>query len=103
MYSPNQTLESVFDVPNQFGIDNVSLRNALSFGGGPGALGGAKILLRHAVAALLNAAHPGVDYPLTREQVVDQVNAALASGNRATMLALADRLDRYNNAGCPLN
>jgi hypothetical protein len=31
------------------------------------------------------------------------VNAALASGNRATMLDLASQLDADNNLGCPLS
>jgi hypothetical protein len=30
------------------------------------------------------------------------VNAALASGNRATMLTLATELDTDNNLGCPI-
>jgi hypothetical protein len=98
--APNQTLEAVFDVPNQYGLDNVSLRNALDLGGGSGATGAAKILLRAAVAALLNASHPSLQYPLTPQQVVTQVNAALATNNRATMLDLASQLDLYNNAGC---
>jgi hypothetical protein len=98
--APSQTLEAVFDVPNQYGVDNVSLGNALLFGGGSGATGAAKILLRAAVAALLNASHPNLQYPLSPQQVVTQVNAALATNNRATMLDLASRLDGYNNAAC---
>jgi hypothetical protein len=31
------------------------------------------------------------------------VNAALASGDRATMLSLGSALDDDNNLGCPLN
>jgi hypothetical protein len=30
------------------------------------------------------------------------VNAALASGDRSTMLALAAQLDAFNNLGCPI-
>jgi hypothetical protein len=55
------------------------------------------------VAALLNSAHPDVDYQYTTAQVIDMVNAALASQNRSTMLTLASQLDTANNAGCPLN
>ena len=101
-FAPNQTLESVFNVPNSFGLDNNTLRQALSFQGGTGALGAARILLRAAVAALLNAAHPDVDYPRTVAEVIADVNSALASGNRATMLALAAELDADNNRGCPI-
>jgi hypothetical protein len=35
--------------------------------------------------------------------VISRVNAALASGNRATMVALAAQLESFNSAGCPLN
>jgi len=102
-FSPNQTLESVFDVPDSFGLDNKTLLQALSFKGGSGTTAGARILLRTAVAALLNSASPDVDYPLTTAQVIAEVNAALASGDRSTMLALAAQLDTFNNLGCPLN
>ena len=102
-YAPNQTLESVFDVPDAFGLDDRTLLDALSFRGGSGDAGAARILLRQAVAALLNASNPEVDYTLTTAEVVAQVNAALASEDRATMLELAEQLDRLNNAGCPLN
>jgi hypothetical protein len=80
-----------------------TLLDALNYQGGNGVTGGARILLRAAVAALLNASNPSVGYVLTSSQVIAQVNAALASGNRNTLLALASRLDNYNNAGCPLN
>jgi len=102
-YATNQTLESVFDVPNEYGVDNETLLAAMRFSGGPTATDAAKLLLHHAVAALLNSAHPSVDYPLTSAQVIAQVNAALATGDRDTMLALKSTLDGYNNAGCPLN
>jgi hypothetical protein len=101
-YSPNQTLESVFDVPNSLGLDNVTLVDALGFGGGPGTLGAAKILLRAAVAGALNDAHPNISYGYSGNLIAD-VNAALASGNRSTMLALASHIDDLNNAGCGLN
>jgi hypothetical protein len=55
------------------------------------------------VAALLNSAHPAIDYPLSAAQVIADVNAALASGDRKTMITLAKQLDRSNNAPCPLN
>jgi hypothetical protein len=100
-YSPNQTLESVFDIPDSYGLDNYTLLQALSFQGGSGTTGAASILLRAAVAALLNST--SLDYPLTTTQVIAEVNAALASGDRSTMLALANQLDQYNNLYCPLN
>jgi hypothetical protein len=80
-----------------------TLLDALNYQGGSGITGAARNLLRAAVAALLNAAHPDVDYPRTTADVISQVNAALASNNRNTMLALASSLDKDNNLGCPIN
>jgi hypothetical protein len=99
--SPGQSLEAVFDVPDSLGLDGMSLQSALSFGGGPDLEGAARILLRSAVAALLNAAQPGVDYPLTEAQIISQVDLALASGDRSTIIDLAATLDALNNLGCP--
>jgi hypothetical protein len=90
-------------VPNNYGLDNRTLLQALSFQGGTSTTAAARILLRAAVAALLNSASPGVNYPLTTAEVIAQVNTALASQNRSTMLALAGQLDSDNNLGCPLN
>jgi hypothetical protein len=76
---------------------------ALNYKGGPGVDGGKRILLKQAVAALLNSASDGVAYPLTTAQVVTQVTFALGSGDRELMISLAGTLDAYNNQGCPLN
>jgi hypothetical protein len=103
-YSPDQTVNSVFTgaLPS---VGTSTLQQALSFGGGPGVLGAEQILLRAAVAALLNAANPDVDYALTTAEVIADVNAALASGDRDTILELATELDALNNGagGCPLS
>jgi len=101
-YSPAATVGSVFSLIYSAPYASTSLADALNFGGGSGVDGAKRNLLRAAVAALLNAAHPDVDYELTTAQVIDQVDAALATGNRSTMLALAVTLDGYNNTGCPL-
>jgi hypothetical protein len=111
-YATGDLLKDVFDFPavpaGIVSLGSKTMLQALDFGGGSGVVGGAQILLRAAVAAVLNAAHPGVDYPLTEEQVIVQVNAALVKGGdtdaqwRTRMLALATTLDNHNNAGCPL-
>ncbi|MBK9051394.1 MAG: hypothetical protein IPL78_10900 [Chloroflexi bacterium] len=101
-YTPDQTLESVFDVPDTYGLDNKTLLQALKFNGGSLQTAAARILLKAAVAAMLNAASPDVDYPLSEAEIISDVNTALVSGRNA-MLALADELDIYNNLGCPLN
>jgi uncharacterized repeat protein (TIGR01451 family) len=102
-YSPNQSLESVFDVPDSLGLDDATLLDALSFKGGGGTKGAAQTLLRAAVAALLNSAHPNIDYPRSTADVIADVNAALASGSRSAMLALAAELDADNNLGGDIN
>ena len=93
-------------------VAGLTLHEALQGGGGSGADGAAKILARAATAAWLNAAHDDVGYPWRRvgpgeggrRGLVATVNAAYASGSRATMLDLATRLDNDNNlAECPLN
>ena len=102
-YSTSQTVSSVFAQSTLYPAGIASLLTALGFGGGPGLDGAAEILLRASVAALLNASHPGVSYPRTPLSVIADVNSALASQNRDTMLALAAALDADNNRGCPLN
>jgi hypothetical protein len=78
-----------------------TLLQALSFQGGPTVQDAKNILLRAAAAAYLNSF--AVDYPLTTAEVVSMVNDALASNDRATILALAAVLDANNNLGCPLD
>jgi hypothetical protein len=102
-FSPGQSAGSVFNLGGFPSLASQTLLQTLQGGGGPGTLGAARILLRAAVAALLNAAHPDVDSPLGTFEIIADVNAALASSNRNTMLALASELDEANNLGCPLN
>jgi hypothetical protein len=98
-YTTSQTVGSVF---SNSGRASTSLMDALALKGGSTVQAAKDILLRNAVAALLDAAHPGVSYPLSTAAVISQVNAALASNDRATILALESQLDAYNNLGCPL-
>jgi len=103
-YVPDATVGSVFAEANGFpALADDSLVEALAYQGGSGAIGGARILLRAAVAALLNEAHPDVDYSVVG--VIALVDAALATGDRATMIGLGGLLDGENNAvdGCPLS
>ncbi len=103
-YTTQQAVLTVFSEAWRYPAQGQSaLHQALGFGGGPGVEGAAEILLRAAVAAALNAAHPGVAYPRLAGEVIADVNDALLSGNRDTMLALAAALDADNNRGCPLS
>jgi hypothetical protein len=102
-YSPTAKANTVFNLAGFPTHGNRTLVQTLQGGGGSGVAGGATILLRAAMAALLNAGHSGVDYPRTTAEILADVNAALATNNRNTMLALATLLDNDNNGGCPLN
>jgi hypothetical protein len=103
-YTPGQTAGSVFSGASSFpSLASKTLLQTLQGGGGSGAEGAARILLRAAVAALLNAGHAGVDYAQTTAEILADVNAALSSGDRNTMLDLAAELDSDNNLGCPLS
>lgn len=99
-YTTSTTLDSVFaGAPS--GTDTLLM--ALHYKGGPTLDDKKNLLLKQAVAAVLNAAHPDVGYPKTAAEVVSLVDAALASGDQMDILELQMTLDLYNNLGCPLN
>jgi hypothetical protein len=54
------------------------------------------------ISALLNAC--SIKYPLGTAQIISEVNTALKSCDRNTILNEASRLDGFNNGrgGCPL-
>jgi len=83
-------------------LGNASLHEGLSFQGGNSVAEKAEILLRAAIAAVLNADNPNVSYAFSSAQIIADVNAALASQDISTILSLASDLDDENNAGCPL-
>jgi hypothetical protein len=77
--------------------------NALRYHGGSGAEGAAKLLLRDAIVAVLNASHPDVNFPLSESEIVNMVNGALASMDRMTMMNTRQMIDQHNTQGCPLH
>ncbi len=91
-YTTSTSFQSVFGVNAYPGM---TLLDVVNNPGPP-----KKQLGRMAVAALLNAASPGVDFDLTTAQVIAAFNAAWASGDYETT---KDMLDDLNNQGCPLN
>lgn len=95
----NQNLQNHFG-PNAYAD---TLLNALNYKGGSGLDGAKRLLLKQAVAGLLNASSGQVDYRLTRAELIQYVTFALNSNDRDVILALASTLDAYNNQGCPLN
>jgi hypothetical protein len=88
---------------NGDGYDDTMMQ-ALGFSGGPGVMGASRILMRAATAAYLNAADERLFFPLRRrEDIVIPVRDALASGDRMTIVELAEELDWVNNSlPCPL-
>lgn len=106
-YSPDDKLKDVFEEvenwPAYAPLKNKTLLEALEFPGGDTLREKAQILLRAAVAALLNASHPDVNYTMPVGDVIDEVNAALESQNKDTIINLATALDNDNNLGCPID
>lgn len=108
--TPDMTVGAIYaDAPAS--VADLTLEEALRAKGGSGADGASAILVRAAVAAWLNAASEELGYPWRRMSgglegrpaLVPTVNDAFASGDRATMLELARRLDADNNLGCDLS
>jgi hypothetical protein len=92
-YGPNDSFDTVFGVNASFSPN--TLLDAVWLGGG-----GENALARQAVAGLLNASHPDVNFIYTPAQVIAGVQNAYATNN---FEPFKDLLDTANNAGCPLN
>jgi hypothetical protein len=91
-YSTSRDFDATFGV-NAF-TPNITLLQALQRSGG-----GVNALARQAVAALLNAASPNVAYPLSTQQVIALVQAALAP--RGNLCGTTTQLEALNSLGCP--
>ena len=95
-YDPTDSFNATFGV-NVTLSGGTTLLGALQSGGG-----GINALARHATAALLNAASPGVDSDFTTAQVIALVQDAIAPGG-ITIEAAHQLLAAANEQGCPLN
>jgi hypothetical protein len=100
-YSPAELFDTVFGVNSSLNPPgpapeflNPTLDDAVRIGGG-----GQNAMARHAVAALLNAAHPDVDYPLTATEIILAVQNAYLTGDFRTPHNL---FEGYNEIGCPV-
>jgi len=89
-YTPTTTFKSVFGVGPNSALSATAAANG----------GGEKAMLRHATAALLNAAHGGVDSVYTVDQVIAIVQSAYATGQFESAKNL---FEAANERGCPLN
>ena len=92
-YDPTDSFEATFGVTVP---GDPTLLDALNAGGG-----GINALMRHAVAALLNAASPDVDSEFTVAEVIAMVQAALAPGG--DIEGTKNILAAANELGCPLS
>lgn len=59
--------------------------------------------MRHAAAALLNAASGGVDYPISTAEVIARFQAAFDAGTNSAYQAQKNEFEDFNRLGCPLN
>lgn len=104
-YGPDTLLRDVFVTSNVLYVPDDTFLEALNYGGGPGVGGATQILLRAAVAALLNAEALGTAFEDEPDQVIDTTVDRLESQWRPTILTRATYFDSINNGpdGCPLN
>jgi hypothetical protein len=94
-YDPDDSFNEIFGV-NVSG--NPTLLQALNANGG-----GQNALLRHATAALLNAANPYVDYAYTVDQIIAQTRAAILSANTTDIESLKNLFMVQNELGADLS
>lgn len=102
-YKPDDSIEDPFDVPGSLNlarpeqgkVEDLTLLEGLELRGGK-----VNALVRHAVAALLNASNPDVSYDLSVSEVVEKFNEAVSGGN---IKATKNEFESFNEQGCPLN
>jgi hypothetical protein len=95
-YDPDDSYEAIFGVDVVPG--DLTLLQALQSNGG-----GINALLRHSTAALLNAAHPNINYAYSESQVIAFTQAAINSGNANQIEQLKNEFDFQNNQGANLS
>lgn len=107
--TPNVFIQNRFIIPSGFMTGSIldldkngnkdRLIDGLGYKGGSTLQGAAQILLRAAIAALLNEEYYGNDYPgaTSPAQLVSQVNSVLATQSRSEYLLWASYYDYWNN------
>jgi hypothetical protein len=102
-YSPDRRLKTIFGSELLGDVGQDTMLEALKYKGGPTLVDAQRILLRHAVAGILNRHHPDVSYALSIPFIVDGTTAALDTNDREVILAHKDAIESQNELGCPLN
>ncbi len=87
--------ETIFDRDAFNNPDDPSLLEVMNFRGG-----GLNRLSAHAVAALLNASHPDIDYDLSVSEVIAAWQSAFDDGSRSAMNAQKNIFVGFNESGC---
>lgn len=101
-YTPTTLIADVFANASIYFPADDTMLDALEYQGGSDDAGAAEILLRAATAAVLNIAHPDISYCVLFDDLIAEVNDALGSHDRDTMITLAAILDVYNNYGADI-
>jgi len=103
-FTPDQPLWTVFgEFPDALSsLEEDTLLDALQYPGGPGLEGAARIMLRQAVAALLNEHHHRISH-YTWGTVERLVMEALEDPDRDALIVLSAYFMYENELGCPLN
>jgi hypothetical protein len=103
-FTTDQILNEVFSFPADISeVGLLTFIQAMEFtDNGGGLIGKTKILMVQAVPAILNAAHPDVNYPFSLDEVITETNAALASLDPVIIEDLKNLFDQYNNLGSDL-
>lgn len=102
-YEPGDSIEDPFDIPSTLDlarpekgkVEDLTLLEGLELRGGK-----VNALIRHAVAALLNASNPDVSYDLSESKVISKFNDAVSGGD---IKATKNEFESFNEQGCPLN
>jgi hypothetical protein len=101
--SPNMLVGDYFVIPASLSdLADDSLLQALKYKGGKGPEAKARILLRAAVAGLLNFYHPEVNYIYRYVDLQWLVNYPISRFNEDMMISNKDLIDDQNNLGSNL-
>ncbi len=106
-YTEDQIFDSVFGVDITINAGkktentNPSLMDALNANGGINENKGVyDALIRHAVAAILNAENPYINYPMTSDEIIQAVGTAINNGvGVLDAESLKNQLESYNQLG----
>jgi len=102
-YAPTDTIGTTFHLTTaETPYASNTLLEGLSFQGGAGVLGGERILLKQAIAGLLNSS-AGLNYGAGTPEIIGITHNAIVSGDRDLMIMRAGQFNTRNSVGCPLS